>query len=73
MDALVKLSRKMLVLVDGKQIVCIYPCDGETTKITGKTRNVVIVGYGAPQIRQTQLIDAVETALSFIQQTSETE
>jgi len=74
MEAPIKLTRKMLVLADDKQIVCIYPYrDEETTKITEKTRNVVIVGYGAPHIRQNQLIDAVETALSFIQQTSEGE
>lgn len=72
MDAPIKLTEKMLVLADGRQIVCIHPYrDAEITKITEKTRNVVIVGYDAPQIRQTQLINAVETALSFIQQTSE--
>lgn len=71
MNASMKLTGKMLVLADDKQIVCIYPYrDAETTKITEKTRNVVIVGYGAPHIRQNQLIDAVETALSFIRQTS---
>ncbi len=71
MEAPIKLTRKMLVLADDKQIVCIYPYrDAETTKITEKTRNVVIVGYGAPHIRKNQLIDAVESALSFIRQTS---
>ncbi len=71
MNASIKLTGKMLVLADDKQIVCIYPYrDAETTKITEKTRNVVIVGYGAPHIRQNQLIDAVESALSFIRQTS---
>jgi DNA/RNA-binding domain of Phe-tRNA-synthetase-like protein len=70
-DAPIKLDRKMLVLVDGKQIVCIYPYrDAETTKIAEKTRNVVIVGYGAPKIHQSELTNAVENALSFIQQTS---
>jgi len=67
----IKLTGKMLVLADGKQIVCIYPYqDAETTKITMKTRNVVIVGYRAPKIHQNELINAVENALSFIQQTS---
>jgi len=37
MDAPVKLSGKMLVLADGKQIVCIYPyCDGEQQKLPRK-------------------------------------
>ncbi len=71
MDDPIELSRKMLVLADDKQIVCIYPYrDAETTKITEKTRNVVIVGYGAPQIHRNELTNAVETALSFIQRTS---
>jgi DNA/RNA-binding domain of Phe-tRNA-synthetase-like protein len=71
MEAPIKLTKRMLVLADGKQIVCIYPYrDAETTKITEKTRNVVIIGYGAPKIHQNELINAVETALSFIQQTS---
>lgn len=71
MEAPIKLTGKMLVLADDKQIVCIYPHrDAETTKITEKTRNVVIVGYGVPMIPQNELTNAVETALSFIQQTS---
>lgn len=71
MDASIKLSRKMLVLADSEQIVCIYPYrDAKTTRITKETGNVVIVGYGAPQISQNELTSAVETALSFIQQTS---
>lgn len=71
MEAPTMLTRKMLVLVDEKQVVCVYPYrDAEATKITDKTRNVVVVGYGAPPIRQNELTNAVETALSFIQQTS---
>jgi len=71
MDTPKKLADKMLVLADGKRIVCIYPYrDAEVTKITEKTKNVVVVGYGAPKIHQNELTNAVETALSFIQQTS---
>lgn len=71
MEAPIKLKEKMLVLADGKRIVCIYPYrDAEATKITNKTRNVMIVGYGAPKIHEDELTSAVETALSFIKQTS---
>jgi DNA/RNA-binding domain of Phe-tRNA-synthetase-like protein len=42
------LMDKMLVLADEKQALCIYPYrDLGYTKITEKTRNVLVVGYGA--------------------------
>jgi len=60
---------KMLVVADTKRIVCIYPHrDADATKITEKTKNVAIIGYGAPKISQDQLVDAVQTALNFIKQ-----
>lgn len=62
---------KLLVVSDRKRIVCIYPHrDADATKITEKTKTVAIIGYGAPNIRQDQLIEAVKTALNFIKQTS---
>jgi len=62
-----KLERKMLVLADKKQILCIYPYrDADETKITEKTRNVLIVGYGVPGISSDLLKDTVATALNFI-------
>lgn len=71
MDATIRLPKKLLVLANDKYILCIYPYrDAEATKIIKKTRNVAIVGYGAPQIHQNQLINSVETALSFVQQRS---
>lgn len=71
MDTPKRLTKRMLVLADDKRIVCIYPYrDAEATKITKKTKNVVVVGYGAPKIHQNELTNAVETALSFIRQTS---
>ena len=61
------LTDKMLVLADEKQILCIYPYrDSDYTKITGQTRNVLIVGYGAPGITEEQLKETVETTLSYI-------
>jgi len=62
---------KMLVVADAKRIVCIYPHrDAEATRITEKTKNVAIIGYGATGITSDQLNEVVRTALSFINQTS---
>ena len=62
------LTGKMLVLADEEKVLCIYPYrDSDYTKITGQTRNVLIVGYGAPGITEEQLSEAVETTLSYIQ------
>jgi DNA/RNA-binding domain of Phe-tRNA-synthetase-like protein len=63
----IALKSNMLLLADEKQALCIYPyrdCDG--TKITLKTRNVAMIGYGAPRTTIEQVHEAVETALSFI-------
>jgi len=61
------LMDKMLVLADEKQVLCIYPYrDSDYTKINDQTRNVLIVGYGAPEITEKQLSEAVETTLSYI-------
>jgi DNA/RNA-binding domain of Phe-tRNA-synthetase-like protein len=63
----IALTDKMLVLADQKQVLCIYPYrDSDYTKITENTRNVLVVGYGAPEISQEQLREAVETTLSYI-------
>ncbi len=63
------LEENMLVLADEKQVLCIYPYrDADSTKITMQTRNVLIVGYGAPGISEEQLREAVETTLSYIQE-----
>jgi DNA/RNA-binding domain of Phe-tRNA-synthetase-like protein len=57
----------MLVLADEKQVLSIYPYrDSDHTKITEKTQDVLVVGYGAPEIAQEQLRKAVETTLSYI-------
>jgi DNA/RNA-binding domain of Phe-tRNA-synthetase-like protein len=59
---------KVLLVVDKKQILCAYPYrDADATKISGKTRNVLIIGYGAPSISESQLVDAVEKALTYIE------
>ena len=63
------LNRKMLVLADEKQIICVYPYrDSDNTKIVTDTHTAVLVGYGAPKTSPAQLREAVEMALSFIKQ-----
>jgi DNA/RNA-binding domain of Phe-tRNA-synthetase-like protein len=65
----VNLTDKMLVLADGKQVLCIYPYrDCDDTKITEQTRNVLIVVYGAPGISVEQLRSTAEITLSYIKQ-----
>jgi DNA/RNA-binding domain of Phe-tRNA-synthetase-like protein len=67
----IPLESKMLVFGDGKQVLCIYPYrDCDHTKITLKTHTAMIVRYGALGISPAQLLEAVETALSFIKQVS---
>ena len=67
MPSPIKLERKMLLLTDQKRILCIYPYrDSDATKITSRTKNVLIVGYGAPKIENEKLEEAVSTALELI-------
>jgi DNA/RNA-binding domain of Phe-tRNA-synthetase-like protein len=61
------LRDKMLVLADEKQVLCIYPYrDSNYTKITERTRNVLVVSYGAQETTKQQLTEAVETTLAYI-------
>jgi DNA/RNA-binding domain of Phe-tRNA-synthetase-like protein len=61
------LTDKMLVLTDKKQVLCIYPHrDSDFTKISLQTKNVLVIGYGAPGITDEQLRTAVENATSYI-------
>ena len=65
------LTPNTLVLADARQIVCIYPYrDADNTKISVSSRNIMIVGYGAPETTLASLREAVEMALSFIKQAS---
>jgi len=67
MDKPTALKSNMLVLADTKRVLCIYPHrDADQTKITEKTRNILLVGYGAPGITVQQLEEAVKTALDYI-------
>ena len=61
------LTDNMLVLADEKQVLCVYPYrDSDYTKITEQTRNVLIVSYGAQEITEQQLTEAVEVTLEYI-------
>jgi DNA/RNA-binding domain of Phe-tRNA-synthetase-like protein len=74
MNKSITLTDKMLVLADEKQILCIYPYrDLDQTKITGQTRNVLIVGYGAPGIAHEWLKEAVGITISYIKLVSDGE
>jgi len=67
----IALIGKILVLTDRNLILSIYPYrDADETKITEKTKNVLIIAYGAPGIVEQQLEEAVETTLSYIKQVS---
>lgn len=67
MDKPLALKSNMLVLADTKRVLCIYPHrDADQTKITMKTRNILLVGYGAPGITAQQLEEAVRAALGYI-------
>jgi len=68
MERPVQLIEKMLVLTDEKQVLSVYPYrDSDNTKITLRTRNVLIIGYGAPGIGQAQLRETVERTLDYVQ------
>jgi len=71
MDKPMLLTKKMLVLTDEKQVLCVYPYrDSDHTKITLQTRNAVIIGYGAPRISQEWLKAAIERTLEYIKRVS---
>lgn len=74
MEKPIPLTDRMLVLADEKQILCIYPYrDSNQTKITGQTQNVLLVGYGALGIKEKQLKEAMETAVSYVKLVSDGE
>jgi len=71
MQASKQLDENLLLVTDKSQVLCIYPHrDADATKITGKTANILLVGYGAPEISKNQVVKAVKLALSYINTTS---
>ncbi|MEM4703841.1 MAG: phenylalanine--tRNA ligase beta subunit-related protein [Candidatus Bathyarchaeia archaeon] len=70
----VLLEEKMLVMADANQVLCVYPYrDADATKITETTRNVLIAGYGVPEVAESILREAVETALNYIKRVAQGE
>jgi len=56
-----------IVVSDSEKLVAIYPYrDADTTKITEKTKNVVLLVCGVPGIGEETLQDAAEVALEYI-------
>jgi len=52
----------------------LYPFrDLDNAQITEQTRNVIIIGYGAPGITEKQLKKAAETAASYVSMVSDGE
>jgi DNA/RNA-binding domain of Phe-tRNA-synthetase-like protein len=71
MNKIALLTNKTIVSADEKQVLSVYPYrDSDRTKITMQTRNMVVVSYGAPGIKERQLVDAVEMTLAHITQVS---
>jgi len=62
------LTDKILVLADEDRVLCIYPYrDSDHTKVTARTRELIIVGYGAPGIEEKMLERAVRKTLSNVE------
>jgi len=56
-----------IVVSDGKKLVAVYPHrDADNTKITMKTKNVVLLVCGVPDIREETLQKAARVALEYI-------
>ncbi len=65
------LTKKMLVLTDEKQVLCIYPYrDSDCAKITLQTQNAAMVGYGVPGVRRDYLKGAIEKTLVYVRNVS---
>ncbi|MFP3985360.1 MAG: B3/4 domain-containing protein [Candidatus Bathyarchaeia archaeon] len=64
-----QLDEKMLLVTDRSLVLCVYPHkDADATKITGKTQNILLIGYGAPSISEDTLVEAVSLALTYVHQ-----
>jgi len=63
----IQLTGKELVLADQEKIICLYPHrDSDETKVDLNTCNVLIVGYGVPNIDSEAVFTAVRTACNYI-------
>jgi len=67
MDKPITLKGGEIVLHDGVEVVAVYPYrDGEETKITEETRNVLVVSCGVPGIPVDELLKALDLASEYI-------
>jgi len=63
----VRLRREMLILADQRQPICVYPYrDADATKITERTRNVLLVAAGVPGLRETDIEGALATTTNYV-------
>jgi DNA/RNA-binding domain of Phe-tRNA-synthetase-like protein len=67
-----KLGKRNVVLSDSNEILCVYPylLPNPEYRVNGRTREIVVVGFGVPGIDPDELSDAVEDAMQLIQRTS---
>ncbi|MHA1237694.1 MAG: B3/B4 domain-containing protein [Candidatus Odinarchaeia archaeon] len=63
----VTLTGKELIVTDDQKILSIYPHrDGDLTKITENTKNIIIIAYGAPGIEEDDLLSAINLCYKYI-------
>jgi len=62
-----ELNGDEIVICDAEKMIAIYPYrDAEQSKISNKTRNVLLLVCGAPGIEEKPLVKAGEVTLSYI-------
>jgi len=65
-----KLTGTELLLSDAEKILCIYAYgDASETTVSLKTKNVLLINYGAPNISSDILENGIRTGLNYIQKT----
>ncbi|MHA1651291.1 MAG: B3/B4 domain-containing protein, partial [Candidatus Helarchaeota archaeon] len=63
------LTGNELLLADTKKILCIYAYgDADMTKITTKTKNILLINYGVPNIADIILEEGIKIGLKYIQE-----
>jgi DNA/RNA-binding domain of Phe-tRNA-synthetase-like protein len=67
MDELKQLKGNEIVVADDEKIIAIYPYrDSDETKVTLKTKNIVILICGVPGIRTNILKEAMDLTIEYI-------
>lgn len=67
MDNPYHLTGRELVVEDGEKLIAIYPYrDADSTKVTGKTVNTLIMVCGAPRVNAEVLDKASETVIEYV-------